>query len=84
MLRQVITAVLLLTVTASAQSPEEIKFKKKQADQLHKYAEFAFKKGYPQNAKRVWLMLLSEYDADHTDAREALGFEKVGKSLGII
>ncbi|MBL8896909.1 MAG: hypothetical protein JNM84_04750 [Planctomycetes bacterium] len=66
-----------------AQSAEEVKFRKQQADKLHDYAEQAFKKGFPMNARRVWLMLLSEYDPDHEGARKALGYTKVGKAWGL-
>ena len=65
---------------AVAQSKEEVKFNQDQAKALHGYAEGAYKKGFPKVAKRVWLMLLSEYDPDHEEAREALGYERVGSS----
>lgn len=65
---------------ASAQSDDEAKFLEKQADELHKYAELALKEGFPKIGRRVWLMLLSEYDTDHEDARDALGFRKQGGS----
>ena len=74
---------LLSSVPAFAQSPDEIKFNKKQADRLHGFAEKAFKKGFPTKARRVWLMLLSEYDVDHAKARKALGYDKVGRSWGL-
>jgi len=63
-----------------AQSKEEVKFKEKQAAELHKYADGAFKDGFPVIAKRVWQMLLSEYDPDHAKARKALGYNKPGDS----
>ena len=76
----VLLALGILPATAFAQSPEEIKFGKKQAAQLHSYAKRAFKKGYPLNAKRVWLMLLSEYDTHHARSRAALGYRRLGNS----
>lgn len=69
---------------AAAQSKEELKFNADQAKVLHGYAEGAYKKGFPKIAKRVWLMLLSEYDPDHEEAREALGYERVGNSWALL
>src|SRR5688572_7970230 len=86
MVRKVLTVLLaLFTLTAAvtAQSVDETKFREKQADVLHKYAASAHKSGFPQVAKRVWLMLLSEYQPDHPDAREALGYRKVGPSWAL-
>ncbi|HIG10301.1 MAG TPA: hypothetical protein EYG30_05680 [Planctomycetes bacterium] len=72
--------ILLLVPAALAQSKAELKFNAKQAKVLHSYAEGAFKDGFPKIAKRVWLMLLSEYDPGHEEARAALGFDLVGDS----
>lgn len=75
---------LLLLVPASlAQSQEELKFNEKQAKALHGYAASALKEGFPRVAKNVWLMILSEYDPDFADAREALGYQKLGDSWGL-
>ena len=76
----VIPLVLLLSAAASAQSKEELKFRKTQADKIHSYAKSAFKKGFPLKAKRVWLMLLSEYDPNHEKARTAIGYQRAGRS----
>lgn len=73
-------AVLALAATLPAQFADEADFNAKQADRLHDYAEKAFKRGFPRQAKRVWLMVLKEYDPDHAEAHEALGHVKVGKS----
>jgi len=72
-------AFLVLTAAAGAQN-EELKFNKQQAEKLHKFAETAFKAGFPLNAKRVWLMILSEYWSDHPGARKALGYQRAGES----
>ncbi len=74
---------LLLVPVAFSQSREEIKFREKQAKQLHGYAASAYKEGFPLIARRVWLMLLSEYDPDHKKAREALGYRRLGDSWGL-
>ncbi|HJP00716.1 MAG TPA: hypothetical protein QF764_02970 [Planctomycetota bacterium] len=86
MMRRACLLLLLMVsfvAVAPAQSADELKFRKKQADTLHDYAATAFKKGFPRNARRVWLMLLSEYDTDHADAREALGYERVGTAWSV-
>lgn len=86
MARKVLTLLLAffsLVALVRAQSAEEVKFREKQADALHKYAAGAFKAGYPQVAKRVWMMLLSEYSADHAEARKGLGYQKVGTSWSL-
>ena len=79
----VISLLLLLVPSSLAQSKAELKFNEKQAKELNSYAEGAFKDGFPKIAKRVWLMLLSEYDTNNEDAREALGYERVGDSWSL-
>src|SRR5690349_21822623 len=76
-------ALLALAPFSSAQSAEELKFREKQADVLNKYAAGSFKAGFPLVAKRVWLMLLSEYAPDHAEARAALGYRKAGNSWAL-
>ncbi|MDA1263540.1 MAG: CAP domain-containing protein [Planctomycetota bacterium] len=76
-------AFLTFAPASLAQSDEEIKFNQKQAKELHGYAEDALKAGFPRIAKRVWLMLLSEYDPDFEKARKALGYERVGESWAL-
>jgi hypothetical protein len=86
MYRRFFLVILLLTLflpVASAQSREETKFNEKQAKALHTYADSAFKDGFPQIARRVWLMLLSEYDSEHKKARRALGYMKVGTAWSL-
>jgi hypothetical protein len=76
-------AFFALTALVTAQSAEEVKFRERQADALHKYAASALKTGFPQVARRVWLMLLSEYSVDHAEARAALGYQRVGNSWSL-
>jgi hypothetical protein len=86
MARKILTllvALFALTALVTAQSADEVKFRDKQADALHKYAASAMKSGFPQVARRVWLMLLSEYQSDHAEARAALGYQRVGNSWGL-
>ncbi|NUP96401.1 MAG: hypothetical protein HUU28_09580 [Planctomycetaceae bacterium] len=85
-LLSVALALLVLNLLSGglfAQSPEEVKFREKQADALHKYAASASKSGFPLVARRVWLMVLSEYVPEHAEARESLGYRKVGNSWAL-
>lgn len=78
-----ISFVLLLGPFAPGQSREENRLNERQARALHTYAQDAFKAGFPRIARRIWLMLLSEYDPDHAAARAALGYERVGDSWAV-
>jgi hypothetical protein len=82
MLRQLLLSLLvvLFSVQGLAQEGADAKFLGEQAKLLHKYAEDAYDDGFPLIAKRVWLMVLSEYDPDHAEARKALGYVKAGKT----
>ncbi|MFK7929055.1 MAG: hypothetical protein AB8H79_12755, partial [Myxococcota bacterium] len=64
---------------ATAQVDDQ-KFNKKQADKLHDFAEDAFKRGFPRQARIIWLKLIKLYDADYPEAHAALGEIKVGAS----
>ena len=75
--------VFCLASLSFAQSKEETKLNERQAKTLHSYAEGAFKAGFPKVAKKIWLMLLSEYDPEHKEARKALGYEKLGNSWAV-
>ena len=81
MLRQLFLSlfVLLFAAPGLAQEGSDSKFLGDQAKLLHKYAEGAYKSGFPLIAKRVWLMVLSEYDPDHKAARKSVGYVKAGK-----
>jgi hypothetical protein len=75
-----IGAVALLTAApVLAQTPED-RFNQQQADRLHTFAKSAFKKGFPRQARLIWLQLLKLYSPDHAAAHAALGEVKVGKS----
>ena len=74
------TAVLLLAATAFAQSDDETKFNQSQADRLNKFAKTAFQKGFPRQARLIWLQVLKLYDANDAEAHERLGHVKIGDS----
>jgi hypothetical protein len=78
-----LTIALFLASLSFAQSREEDRLNERQAKTLHTYAEDAYKAGFPKIARRVWLMLLSEYDPNHAGARKALGYEKLGDSWAV-
>ena len=73
-------ALLLTCPMAAQQADDEAKFNTKQADRLHKFAKDAFKKGFPRQAKIIWLQAIKLYDRQHEGANTALGRVKVGKS----
>ena len=50
----------------------------KQVPADNTFATKALKKGFPRQAKLVFLMVLSDYDADSATAHKALGHEKSG------
>jgi hypothetical protein len=85
MCRWILSITLLLFVSsfASAQTDEETKFNEKQAKALNSYAEMAMDQGFPKVAKRIWLMVLAEYDTDCEGAREGLGYEDVDGAWGM-
>lgn len=85
MLRWILLIALVLTFApnAASQSAREDKLNKQQAKTLNDYAEDAMKAGFPRVAKRMWLMLLSEYEPENPDARKALGYQKVGDSWAV-
>jgi len=76
-------ALALFAPALFAQSKEELKLNERQAKTLHDYASDAMKAGYPKVARRMWLMLLSEYDAEYANARKALGYKKIGDSWAL-
>jgi hypothetical protein len=63
---------------AGAQSKEEIKFRQSLAKKLNGFAKRALKKGFPRQAKLVFLMVVSDYDPDSAVAHKALGRKKAG------
>ncbi|MEO0481329.1 MAG: hypothetical protein AAF196_17815, partial [Planctomycetota bacterium] len=70
---------LFLAAFLPAQDDDE-KFRQKQADELHDFAEDALKRGFPRQAKLIWLQLLKLYAPDHEEAHAALGEIRVGNS----
>ncbi len=73
-------AIALLTAAPVLAQTDEARFNEQQADRLHKFAKAALKKGFPRQAKLIWLQLIKLYSQDHKDAHAALGEVKSGKS----
>lgn len=74
------TFCLAFASAVPAQADEEVKFQKKQAQMLADFAGKAFKKGFPRQAKLIWLQAIKLYDPDQPDAHDGLGHVKMGKA----
>lgn len=73
-----LSLLLLFSTALAAQANEEAAFRVAQAKKLNGFATRALKKGFPRQAKLVFLMVLSDYDPDSEVAHEALGHAKSG------
>jgi len=76
---------ILILVAAMAAVPllaqdDESRFNEQQADRLNKFAKRAFGKGFPRQAKLIWLQTIKLYDLDDAVAHKALGHVKLGTS----
>lgn len=60
------------------QAEDETKFEQKQADLMADFADKAFKKGFPRQAKLIWLQAIKLYDADHGPSHDGLGHVRMG------
>ena len=74
----ILGAALLLLLGQAAAQDDEAKFNQRQADQLNAFAKRAFRKGFPRQAKLIWLQTLKLYDHDDPDAHAALGHIRSG------
>ncbi len=73
-------ALLGLGHALHAQDDDESKFNQKQAEKLDEFAKKAFEKGFPRQAKLIWLQAIKLYDENDEEAHKALGHIKVGSS----
>ncbi len=72
---------LVLSVVAGLPAQEdEARFNQGQADKLAKFAKQAFGKGFPRQARLLWLQVLKLYDQDHADSHKGLMNVRVGSS----
>ncbi|MCY2956704.1 MAG: CAP domain-containing protein [Planctomycetota bacterium] len=74
--------VAVLFAAFAAAQDDESEFNLKQAQKLNAFAKKAFDKGFPRQAKLIWLQVLKLYDPDNVDAHKAIGHVKVGQSWG--
>lgn len=65
---------------AAAAQDDEARFNQSQADKLSQFAKNASKKGFPRQARLIWLQVIKLYAPDHAEARKGLGHVKVGDS----
>lgn len=72
----------LLAAFAAAQQDEDADFQLKQAQKLNAFAKKAFDKGFPRQAKLIWLQVLKLYDPENAEAHKAVGHVKVGQTWG--
>jgi len=77
LLAAVLGALLLAPIGAQ---DDESAFNKSQADRLDQFAKTASKKGFPRQARLIWLQVIKLYDQDDPEARKGLGHVKVGSA----
>lgn len=76
-----LAALLLVSFSAALTAQDdESAFNRSQADKLDQFARTASKKGFPRQARLIWLQVIKLYDQDDADARKGLGHVKVGAS----
>ncbi|HLU40322.1 MAG TPA: hypothetical protein VK081_13135, partial [Planctomycetota bacterium] len=72
--------VLALLLAPLVAQDDETRFNLAQADKLNQFAKNASKKGFPRQAREIWMRVLKLYDPDNADARKGLGHVRVGSS----
>lgn len=70
---------LAFATHATAQN-DEADFNARQAKLLNAFAKKAFDKGFPRQARLIWLQTIKLYDADNAEAYTGIGYVKVGTS----
>ncbi len=68
-----------LAALATAQN-DESDFNQRQAKTLNAFAKKSFDKGFPRQAKLIWMKTIKLYDPDNSDAWKAMGYVKIGAS----
>ena len=59
---------------------DDQRLSEQQADRMHTFAKLALGKGFPRQAKLIWLQALKLYDAEHEETRKALGYVRQGRT----
>jgi hypothetical protein len=75
-----VPAVVVALGAAVHAQEDESAFNQKQADRLNKFAKSAFDKGFPRQARLIWMQVIKLYDVDNAAARKAIGHVRVGAS----
>lgn len=76
-----VAALVLLTAGfVRAQDDDDTRFNQNQAEDLNEFAEDAFERGFPRQARLIWMQAIKLYDPDNATAHAALGHQKVGAS----
>ncbi|MCC6785780.1 MAG: CAP domain-containing protein [Planctomycetes bacterium] len=75
-----LAALAVLLVPALRAQDDESQFNRSQAERLNKFAKNAFDKGFPRQARLIWLQSIKLYDQDDAVAHKAIGNVKVGAS----
>jgi hypothetical protein len=70
-------ACLTLAASAAAQN-DEPEFVQGQCKRLNAFAKKALEKGFPRQAKLIWLQVIKLYDPDNQEAHAAIGEKKIG------
>ena len=70
---------LSLVAHATGQN-DEADFNQRQAKVLNAFAKKAFDKGFPRQAKIVWLQTIKLYDPDNAEAWKGMHYVKIGSS----
>ena len=76
----ILAPIALLLCGLLAAQTDDSAFNSKQAGRLDKFAKSTFDKGFPRQAKLLWMQAIKLYDEDDPDAHKALGHIKVGSS----
>jgi tetratricopeptide (TPR) repeat protein len=79
--RQFLSALCALSLAAHATAQnDEADFNGRQAKVLNAFAKKAFDKGFPRQARIIWMQTIKLYDPDNAEAWKAMGYVKIGSS----
>lgn len=80
-LRSIPVSLLALHLaTVGIAQNDEADFNQRQVKLLNAFAKKAFEKGFPRQARLIWLQAIKLYDQDNAEAFTGIGYVKVGNS----
>ncbi|MBI5852902.1 MAG: hypothetical protein HZB39_17975 [Planctomycetes bacterium] len=79
-LLSLLAAIAVLLVGSLHAQDDETQFNRQQAERLNKFAKSTFDKGFPRQARLIWMQTLKLYDPDDEVAHKAIGNVKLGSS----